>query len=169
MHLHALLIGYDKSKCGWMQYCTLEWEKNIITISKTVGKFPQESYFAVAHVIQLEWIFLQRVKKNMGYVFAGVKKVIWENFLPRLFFGKSKSLPSIVGTLSTMPVNKSVLDLQKLVMAADKKIHNLQRASKELIRALTGESKFSIADRLKALRGEVMKARKPSMTSTISN
>ena len=68
-----------------------------------------------------------------------------------------------------MPVNKSVLDLQKLVMAADKKIHNLQRASKELIRALTGESKFSIADRLKALRGEVMKARKPSMTSTISN
>ena len=70
-------------------------------IRKTAGKYPQESYAAVARAIQSEWIFLQLVTKNtvdvLQYVtkntgdeFVGVDKMFQETFLPRLFFGKSK-------------------------------------------------------------------------------
>ena len=53
-------IGYDRSKRGWLREHTLTWEKNINTISKTVGKYPQESYARVVRAIQSELIFLQR-------------------------------------------------------------------------------------------------------------
>ena len=42
-------------------------------------------------MIQLEWIFTQCFLNNMGYVFAGVEKLLRENFFPHLFFGKSKT------------------------------------------------------------------------------
>ena len=45
-------ISNDDSKRDWLRERTLTWEKNINTISETVGKYPQESYAAVVHAIQ---------------------------------------------------------------------------------------------------------------------
>ena len=48
------LGGYirdDESKHDWPRERTLTWEKNISTISETVGKYPQESYTAVVRAI----------------------------------------------------------------------------------------------------------------------
>ena len=45
-------IGDDESKSDWLRERTLTWEKNINTISKTAGKYPQESYSTVVHAIQ---------------------------------------------------------------------------------------------------------------------
>ena len=73
-------IGDDKSKLDWIQDRTLTWENNIIKIIETVEKYTQESYAAVVHVIQPEWIFLQRVTKKMGYAFAGAEKLLQETF-----------------------------------------------------------------------------------------
>ena len=86
-------------------------------------------------------------EKN-GYAFAGVENFLWENFLPGLFFRKFKSLPSITGTLSTTPANKSFLGLQNLVTSADEKPLSSQRAITELIRAVMGESEFPTTDYL---------------------
>ena len=72
----------------------------------------------VVHKIQSEWIFPQRVEKNMGEAFAGVERMILKTFFPRLFFVKSKTLIPIVGTLSTMPVKKSSLRLLNPVTPA---------------------------------------------------
>ena len=49
MRYHGSFIGYDKSKRGWLKEHTEIWDKNIHTISKTMGKCPQESYTAVLH------------------------------------------------------------------------------------------------------------------------
>ena len=83
-------IGYDEYKCHWLKIRTETWERNIYTISETAVKYPQESYSAVVHAIQSEWIFLLRVATNAEDVFAVAEKMIWTTFLPRLFFGKSK-------------------------------------------------------------------------------
>ena len=51
------LGGYirdDESKCGCLRERNLTWEKNIGTTIKTAGKYPQESYAAVACVEALE-------------------------------------------------------------------------------------------------------------------
>ena len=90
-------------------------------IRETVGKHPQESYSAVVRVVQSECIFLQRVTSNMGYTFIGVENIIWETFLTRLFFGKSKSLTPIIGTLITIPVKKAVLSVQNSMTSVDQK------------------------------------------------
>ena len=89
-------IGDDDSKHDWLRKRTLTWEKNINTISETIGKYPQESYAAVVHVIQSEWIFFQRVIWDTGYAFSEVDKMIRETFLSRLFFGKTKNLSPLV-------------------------------------------------------------------------
>ena len=50
-------ITDDNSKRDWLRESTLTWKKNINTIRKTAGKFPQESYTAVVRAIQSEWMF----------------------------------------------------------------------------------------------------------------
>ena len=96
-------------------------------------KYNQESYAVVVRAIQPECIFLQRVIEYMGHMFAGMEKLTQEILLTCIFYEKSKSLPSIVGTLSTMPVNKSGLFLQYLVTSANNKYHSLRRVISDLI------------------------------------
>ena len=45
-------IREDESKRDWLRECTMKWEKNINTISKTAGKCNQESYAAVVCAIK---------------------------------------------------------------------------------------------------------------------
>ena len=71
-----------------------------------MGKYPQDSCAAVVRAIQLELIFLQHVPWDAVDAFAGVEKIIRENFLPRLFFGNTKTLSPFVGALSKIPVKK---------------------------------------------------------------
>ena len=63
----------------------------------------------------------QRVKKDMWQAFLGMEKVLRETFLPRIFFGKSKTLTPFIGALSTFPVKKYRLDLQNPMTAAKDK------------------------------------------------
>ena len=55
-------IGDDKSKRDWLRERTLTWERNINKISKSTGKYPQESYAALVHAIQSD---LKRVIPNI--------------------------------------------------------------------------------------------------------
>ena len=120
---------------------------------KIAGKYPHDSYAPVVHAIQSEWIFLQCVTWDTGDTFAGVEKMIWETFLPHLFFGKTKTLAPIVGALSTMMVNKSELGLLNLVTSAQEKYLRSQRGSAELVWAVTGGAFFN-ADHLRTLGEE---------------
>ena len=76
IYLKVIVMNLQIKKC------------NITIIRETAVKCPQESYASVIHAIQLEWIFLQCVMKNIRDAFAGVEKLIWETFLPCLFFRK---------------------------------------------------------------------------------
>ena len=105
------------------------WEKIINTISETAGKYPQESYAAVVCAIQSEWVFLQRVTRDMGDAFVVVKKMIWETFLPHLFFGKTKTLTPFLVTLSTIPIKVDGLSLLNPVASAKDKYVSSQQGS----------------------------------------
>ena len=94
------------------------FNRNISTMSKTAVEYPQDSYSTVVRVIQSEWIFLQRVTWDMGDTFTGVEKIVCENFLPHLFFGKKKILSLIVGPLSTMTIKMAVLGILNPVASA---------------------------------------------------
>ena len=105
------LGGYirdDELKRDWLKNCRETWERNVFTISKTAGKYLQESYSAVVSGVQLEWIFLQPATKNMGDAFTGVENMIWENVLPYFFLIKSKSLSPILRTPSIMTAKRKL-------------------------------------------------------------
>ena len=71
--------------------------------------------------------------------------MIQETFLPRLFFGNTKTLSPIVGTLSTMTFKKSGMGILNPVTSAQDKYKISQRGSAELVRAVTGGGAFSNA------------------------
>ena len=54
-------IGDDESRNCWLRERMLTWLKNIGTISKTAGKYPQEIYAGVSRAILSDWIFLECV------------------------------------------------------------------------------------------------------------
>ena len=84
-------------------------------------------------MIQLEGIFLKRVTNNIVDAFEGVEKMLWETFLSRLFFVKSKSLSLIKVNLSIMPFNTFGLGLLNPMTSTNKKYLIFQHASTELI------------------------------------
>ena len=86
--------------------------------------------------------------------------MIWETFLPRLFFGKTKTLSPIVGALSTMPVKKSGLSFLNPVTSEQDKYLSSQRGSAELIWAMTGGGAFSNDDHLRTLGEERREGKK---------
>ena len=114
----GIYIRDKESKRDWLKDRMDKWEKNICAVTKTAWKYLQESYAAVVRDIQSERIFLQRVMKDMGQAFAVMEKILWETFLLRLFFGKPKTFPAIVGTLSTFPVKKTRLGINKPVTSS---------------------------------------------------
>ena len=85
--------------------------------------------------IQPEWIFLQCVNWDTEVAFLGVDKIIWETFLPHLFFGNTKTLTPIVVTLSTLPIKVDGLGLLNPGMLAKEKYPSSQQGSATLIRA----------------------------------
>ena len=113
-HYIRCYIGDYASKSNWLRQCTLTWEKNIGTIRKTAGKYPQESYATVSHSIQSELIYIQRITWGTGCVSAGVQKMLQETFLPRIFYGETISLSPNIGDLSTMPTKNDRLGLLNL-------------------------------------------------------
>ena len=54
----GVFIGGENSKREWLNDWTSKWEKIICAITKTAGKYPQESYAAVVCVIQPKWIYI---------------------------------------------------------------------------------------------------------------
>ena len=102
-------------------------------------------------------------------MFAGVKKLIQEIFLPHHFFGKYKSLPSIVRNFCTLPINKFGLVLQNLVISAKNKFLSLQRAIMELIRVLRGEKSFQPLINFRQLNRKIVMEEKTGMMSTRPN
>ena len=74
--------------------------------------------------------------------------------MPRLFFGKSKSLSPILGTLNTILVNKYGLGLLNPVTSTNEKYLSSQRAITEFIRGMKGEGNFSNSDHLLTNREE---------------
>ena len=84
----------------------------------------------------------------------GGEKIIWETFLSSLFFGKTKILSPIVGSLSTMTVKISGLGLLNPVTSTQDKYLRSQRGSVELIRAGTGGGAFSNSNHLRKLEEE---------------
>ena len=74
--------------------------------------------------------------------------MICETFLHRLSFGNTENISPVVGTLSTMMVNKSGLGLLNTVTSYQENYLSSTRGSAELVRAVTGEGAFSNADHL---------------------
>ena len=90
----------------------------------------------------------------------GAEKVLQENFLPSNLFGKSKTLPPIVGSLSTSTVKKYVLGLQNTLTPAKDKCNSLLHTSCEMIGAVTGKQYFSNADNIRAVKGKTRDGKK---------
>ena len=80
--------------------------------------------------------------------------MIHKTFLPRLFFGKTKTLFPIVGDISTMSVRKSGLGFLNPVTSDQEKYLRSTRGSLELIWAVTGGGELSNADHLRILSEE---------------
>ena len=71
----------------------------------------------------------------MGQVFVGLENISGKLFaLP--FIWKIKTLPKIVGDLSTFPLKKSGLGLQNTVTLEKEKYNSLLRARCELVGAV---------------------------------
>ena len=93
-------------------------------------------------------------------MFAGVEKMIRELFLPRLFFGNTKTFSTIVGTLSMMPFKMARLGLLNPLTSVNEIYLSYHQRSAELIRVVMGGGEFSNANHLRTLGEEICDGQK---------
>ena len=136
-------IGYEKSKGGWLKNWTEKWESDIHSLIEMEDKCHQDIYAVAARAVQSEWLSLQRVTKDMVQALAGLETFLWETFLLRLFFGKSKILPPVIGALIALPVKKYGMGLQNPVTSEKEKHDSLLCVSCDLIGTVTSKRAFS--------------------------
>ena len=103
----------------------------------------------MAHAVQSEWIFLQCVNKDTVQALMELENFLWETFLPCLLFGKSKTLPPIVGALSKLPVKKSEMGLQSIMTSSKEKYTSLLRVRDNIIDAFKDKRLFSTTNHIK--------------------
>ena len=120
VHYLGGFIWDNTSKREWLIVRKAVKNKNISTISKIAVKYPQESYAAIAHEIQSEWILLQKVMEYTVFELAIVEIILHKTFLPQIFSRKTNPPPLTIGTLSMMPVKKSGIGFQNMMTLAHK-------------------------------------------------
>ena len=74
----------QNSKGDRLKNLTDKWEREICSLRKMEEKYPQESYSMVARSVQLDWIFLQHVMKNMGQALMRIETFMQEKFASSL-------------------------------------------------------------------------------------
>ena len=94
-----------------------------------------------------------------------LEKVLWETFLPCLLFGKSKTLPPIVGALSKMPVKKSEMVLQSIVTSLKEKYTSLLRVSDNIIDSFKDKRVFSTTNHIQEVKGDRRNGKKRDATN----
>lgn len=57
-------IGEEDGKREWVKEKAEEWKKGVQMLSRAAKNFPQEAYAGLAHSLQHEWTFLQRVTET---------------------------------------------------------------------------------------------------------
>ena len=91
-------------------------------------------------------------KKRYGIGIVGPEKVLQEKHLPCIFFGKYKTVPPIVGYLSTFAVKTSGIRLHNTMTSEKCEYKSLLRVIFELIGAVTGKRAFSTDDRIQEVK-----------------
>ena len=74
--------------------------------------------------------------------------------MPCLLFGKSKTLPPIVGALSKLPVKKSEMGLQNIVTSSKEKYTSLLHVSDNTIDAFKDKQVFSTTNHIQEVKGD---------------
>ena len=96
--------------------------------------------------------YFSTCKKRYGIGIVGPEKVLQEKHLPCIFFGKYKTVPPIVGYLSTFAVKTSGIRLHNTMTSEKCEYKSLLRVIFELIGAVTGKRAFSTDDRIQEVK-----------------
>ena len=77
-----------------------------------------------------------------------------QNFLPRIFFGKMKPIPPVVGALIMLLLKTTGLVIQNSMISANDKYNSQLHASCKMIGAVMGKQMFSTSDHIRPSKGE---------------
>ena len=89
----------------------------------------------------------------MGKAFKLFEKILPKTNL-RLFFGRSKTLPPVLGYQSKLPVKKSGVGLQNSMTSSEDKYTSSLCASYGIIGAVKGKREFSTDNHILAVKEE---------------
>ena len=78
-------LGDQSARGEWLEPKLQSWAKAVTSLSSVARRYPQTAYAGLAHSLQSEWMYLQRVTSNAGESFDGVERAIKEEFVPSLF------------------------------------------------------------------------------------
>jgi hypothetical protein len=103
-------IGDQDAFEPWIREKSIRWAKAVTDLASITKNFPQSAYSGLQKLLQKEWHFVQRVKKDICMEFTDVERAMSQSFLPALF-GDHYNDDDSRRRLTSLPVKHASLAL----------------------------------------------------------
>jgi hypothetical protein len=134
-HYLSGFIGNQDPFETWIREKTQHWSEAVTDLASFAKNFPQSAYSGLQKVLQQEWQFVQRVKKDIGMEFTNVERAISQSFLPDIFDNPPHSL-------TCLPVKHTSLAIQDPTESFESNYEASTLACSHLVAALKGVKEF---------------------------
>jgi hypothetical protein len=103
-------VGSSADEAAWLEPQITKWVESVTTLSKVAYRYPQTAYAGLAHSLQAEWQYLQRVTPHIAQAFAPVEAAIAQHFLPALLDSSADEIATLRPLLA-LPVRHGGLGI----------------------------------------------------------
>ena len=140
-------IGEDADHLAWIQEKTRGWEHAVKALAMAARSYPQTAYCGLQRCLQQQWQYVQRVDKDIGGAFEGVRDAIYDIFLPALL-DDAVPVDDPRRALAGLPVKFSGLALPDPSLTAETNYLASTLVTSHVVGALRGREPFRTADHL---------------------
>jgi hypothetical protein len=144
-------IGDQDAFEPWIKEQSTCWTEAVTSLASVAKNFPQSAYSGLQKLLQQEWQFVQRVRKDTGMDFTEVERTISQSFLPT-FFGDTYNDDDPCRRLASLPVKHAGFALPNPTESTESNYEASTLACSHLVAALKGLKVFCSSYHLAVIR-----------------
>ena len=156
-------VGSDDARERWLRPQVEKWAEAVRVLGRIAVHHPQAAYCGLAHSLQSEWQYLQRVVPGIGDAFGPVEEAICKDFLPKLF--GVESITDDLRALTCFSVKRTGLGIPDPTTTAER-CHDTSAETCEVLTASMVEGVgLSWTDHRKCARTAAARAKRDLMVT----
>ena len=141
-------LGSSESREQWLQPQLDAWAGGVRRLAMVAERYPHTAYSGLAHSLQGEWQYLQRMVAGVGEKFAPIEEAISDTFFPALAGGADGELTEQHQRLRRIGAKEGGLGIRSPLETAERCHRTSSRCTSVLVGSLLGRCEWSLEEHM---------------------